>query len=167
MSLPSVRAFFAEHAPDCEIIECDASTATVAEAAAAHGVAPAQIAKTLAFHTPKGMVLVVACGDARMDNRKFKAVFGGKVRMVDRAEVEAATGHPVGGVCPFGLAESLPVYCDLSLRAFAEVLPAAGSVNSAVRIAPERLAALTHALWVDVTQDPVPDDGLNHGSAPT
>ncbi len=89
-------------------------------------------------------------GDARLDNRKAKAVLGGKVRMLDLAEVEAQTGHPVGGVCPFGLSAPLPVYCDVSLKAFDEVVPAAGSTHSAVRIAPERMAALTAATWVDV-----------------
>ncbi len=84
-------------------------------------------------------------GDARLDNRKAKAVFGGKVRMLDLAAVEAATGHPVGGVCPFGLIAPLPVYCDVSLKAFDEVVPAAGSTHSAVRIAPDRMADLTGA----------------------
>jgi len=94
----------------------------------------------------------VTSGDARLDNRKAKAVFGGKVRMLGADEVVALTGHPVGGVCPFGLATPLPVYCDVSLKAFAEVVPAAGSLNSAVRIAPERMAALTGAQWVDACQ---------------
>jgi prolyl-tRNA editing enzyme YbaK/EbsC (Cys-tRNA(Pro) deacylase) len=150
MSLASVRAFFAERAPEIAVLELETRTATVAEAAAAHGVAPAQIAKTLSLRVGEQVVLVVTRGDARLDNRKAKAVLGGKVRMLDLSAVEAVTGHPVGGVCPFGLSAPLPVYCDISLKAFDEVVPAAGSTHSAVRIAPERMAALTGATWVDV-----------------
>ncbi len=153
MSLESVRAFFATHAPDIAVIETDDSSATVALAAAAHGVEPARIAKTLSLRVGERVVLVVARGDARLDNRKAKAVLGGKPRMLDAAEVEVLTGHPVGGVCPFGLATPLPVYCDVSLKAFDEVVPAAGSTRSAVRIAPERMLALTGGEWVDVCQD--------------
>ncbi len=95
---------------------------------------------------------MVARGDARLDNRKIKATFGGKARMLAADEVEALTGHPVGGVCPFGLAAPLPVYCDVSLEAFDEVIPAAGATHSAVRISPDRLADLVDATWVDVCQ---------------
>jgi prolyl-tRNA editing enzyme YbaK/EbsC (Cys-tRNA(Pro) deacylase) len=154
MSLESVRAFFAENAPDIPVLELDTRTATVAEAAEAHGVAPAQIAKTLSIRVGDQVALVVTRGDARLDNRKAKAVFGGKVRMLGLAHVEAATGHPVGGVCPFGLIAPLPVYCDVSLQAFDVVVPAAGSTHSAVRIAPMRMAELTSAEWVDVCQAP-------------
>lgn len=154
MSLASVRAFFAEKAPDIAVLELEARTATVAEAAAAHGVPPAQIAKTLSLRVGDQVALVVTRGDARLDNRKAKAVFGGKVRMLDLAKVEAITGHPVGGVCPFGLIAPLPVYCDVSLKAFDAVVPAAGSTHSAVRIAPERMAELTGATWVDLCQEP-------------
>jgi prolyl-tRNA editing enzyme YbaK/EbsC (Cys-tRNA(Pro) deacylase) len=155
MSLESVRAFFAERAPDVSIIETEGSSATVALAAAAHGVEPAQIAKTLSLRIGERIVLVVARGDARLDNRKAKAALGGKPRMLDLEEVVAITGHPVGGVCPFGLATPLPVYCDISLRAFDEVVPAAGSTQSAVRINPERMAVLTGAEWIDICQEPV------------
>ncbi len=153
MSLESVRAFFAETAPDVAIIETDTATATVAQAAEAHGVEPGRIAKTLSLRVAGRVLLVVARGDARLDNRKVKAAFGGKASMLGPDEVLALTGHPVGGVCPFGLAKPLPVYCDVSLRAFDEVVPAAGSIHSAVRIAPERIVALTGAEWVDVCQD--------------
>ncbi|MGE4405115.1 YbaK/EbsC family protein [Pseudomonas sp.] len=152
MSLESVRAFFAEKAPDIAIIELDSSTATVALAAEAHGVEPGQIAKTLAFRIGERSLLVVARGDARIDNRKIKAAFGGKAKMLDADSVVALTGHPVGGVCPFGLATSLSVYCDESLKAFDQVLPAAGAIHSAVRICPQRLAELVDAQWVDVCQ---------------
>jgi prolyl-tRNA editing enzyme YbaK/EbsC (Cys-tRNA(Pro) deacylase) len=96
------------------------------------------------------MLLVVASGTARLDNRKVKDVLGGKPRMLDAEQVLAATSHPVGGVCPFGLPSPLPIYCDVSLQRFAEVVPAAGSTNAAVKIATERLAELTGAVWVDV-----------------
>ena len=152
MSLESVRAFLAEYAPELDIIELDQPTATVAEAAAAHGAHPAQIAKTISLRLGEQVVLVVAAGTARLDNRKTKEVFGHKPRMLDRAEVESLTGHPVGGVCPFGLPDPLPVYCDVSLRAFETVIPAAGAINSAVRLSPDRLAELTQAVWVDICQ---------------
>lgn len=154
MSLDSVRAFFAEHAPEITIIETQGSSATVALAAEAHGVAPAQIAKTLSLRIGETVVLVVTSGTGRLDNRKVKAALGGKPRMLGAEEVVAITGHPVGGVCPFGLPAPLPVYCDVSLRAFDEVVPAAGSPRSALRISPERMAELTGAEWVDVCQEP-------------
>lgn len=154
MSLESVRAFFARNAPDIEIIEMKASTATVAQAAEAHGVEPGRIAKTLSLRVGDRSFLVVARGDARLDNRKVKATFGGKASMLDADQVHALTGHPVGGVCPFGLATPLPVFCDISLKAFDEVVPAAGDIHAAVRIHPQRMADLVKADWVDVCQDP-------------
>ena len=150
MTVESVRAFLAAHAPEIEIVELAASTATVELAAKGHGVAPAQIAKTLSLRIKDRTMLVVTSGTARLNNRKIKYVLGGKPRMLSADEVVSITGHPVGGVCPFGLATALPVYCDLSLKAFDEVVPAAGSTNSALRIAPERLAELVKAEWVDV-----------------
>ena len=153
MSLESVRAFFAERAPDIRIIESDASTATVAQAAAAHGVEHGQIAKTLSLRVGDRVVLIVTAGDARLDNKKMKATFGAKPRLLEAAEVADITGHPVGGVCPFGLATPVPIYCDQSLRELGEVVPAAGAINAAVRIDASRLAALVDAEWVDVCQD--------------
>jgi len=153
MSLASVRAFLADRAPDIAIFELAESTATVELAARAHGVTPGQIAKTLSLRVGDRVVLLVARGDARLDNRKTKAAFGGRARLLDVAEVESLTGHPVGGVCPFGLATPLPIYCDISLRAFDEVIPAAGSINSAVRINPVRMAELVQGEWVDVCQE--------------
>jgi prolyl-tRNA editing enzyme YbaK/EbsC (Cys-tRNA(Pro) deacylase) len=152
MSLESVRAFFAAHAPDIDVIVTEASSATVALAAEAHGVLPAQIAKTICLRVGDRTMLVVTSGIARLDNRKFKDQFGGKPRMLDAAEVVEATSHPVGGVCPFGLPAPLPVYCDVSLREFDEVVPAAGATNAAVRITPQRIVDLTSAEWVDVCQ---------------
>lgn len=152
MSLESVRAFFAEHAPDVEVIVTEASSATVALAAEAHGVTPAQIAKTICLRVGEETMLVVTSGIARLDNRKFKDRMGGKPRMLDGEEVLTVTSHPPGGVCPFGLPSPLPVYCDLSLNAFDEVVPAAGATNAAVRITPQRMADLVGAVWVDVCQ---------------
>jgi prolyl-tRNA editing enzyme YbaK/EbsC (Cys-tRNA(Pro) deacylase) len=150
MTVDSVRAFLAAHAPDISVVELDASTATVEMAAKGHGVAPAQIAKTLSLRIKDRTLLIVTSGDARLNNRKIKDVLGGKPRMLGQDEVVALTGHPVGGVCPFGLATPLPIYCDVSLKAFDEVVPAAGSTNSALRISPARLATLVGAEWVDV-----------------
>jgi prolyl-tRNA editing enzyme YbaK/EbsC (Cys-tRNA(Pro) deacylase) len=150
MSLQSVREFFAARKLEIPIIELETSTATVALAAEAHGVEPGRIAKTLAFRLGNGRaILLVASGDARVDNRKFKAAFG-KGKMLAPAEVGELTGHPVGGVCPFGLAQALPIYLDQSLRKFDTVLPAAGDVHTAVRISPAQLATLTGGQWVDV-----------------
>jgi prolyl-tRNA editing enzyme YbaK/EbsC (Cys-tRNA(Pro) deacylase) len=152
MSLESVRAFFAEKAPDIAVIESPISSATVALAAAAFGVEPGRIAKTLSLRVGDRVVLIVASGTSRMDNKKVKAMLGGKPKMLDADEVAAITGHEVGGVCPFGLKSPLQVYCDVSLRAYDVVVPAAGSTHSAVRIAPSRMAELAGAEWVDVCQ---------------
>ena len=154
MSIESVRAFFAEKAPDISVIESEISSATVPLAAQAHGVEPGRIAKTLSLRVGDRVVLIVASGTARMDNKKVKAQFGAKPKMLSPDEVADITGHEVGGVCPFGLVSPLPVYCDVSLRAFDIVVPAAGSTHSAVKITPARLAELTAAEWVDVCETP-------------
>jgi prolyl-tRNA editing enzyme YbaK/EbsC (Cys-tRNA(Pro) deacylase) len=152
MSLESVRAFFAEKAPDISVIETTQSSATVPLAALAYGVEPARIAKTLSLRIGERVVLIVTSGTSRMDNRKVKTLFGGKPKMLGLDEVADITGHEVGGVCPFGLKAPLPVYCDISMKAFDIVVPAAGSTHSAVKITPERLAQLTSAEWVDVCE---------------
>ncbi len=154
MSFESVRAFFAEKAPDITVIESTQSSATVVLAAEAYGVEPARIAKTLSLRVGDRVMLIVAAGTSRMDNKKLKAAFGGKPKMLGLDEVADITGHEVGGVCPFGLKTPLPIYCDVSLQAFDEVVPAAGSTHSAVRITPTRMAELTAAEWVDVCQGP-------------
>lgn len=152
MSLESVRQFFATHAPDVEVLVTEARSATVAEAAAAHNASEAQIAKTLSFWQGDQVVLIVMGGTARLDNRKYKDRFATKAKMLNAEDVVQWTGHPIGGVCPFGLPHPLKIYCDESIKAFDEVIPAAGAINAAVRIAPLRLAELTGAEWIDVTQ---------------
>ena len=153
MSLQSVRAFLAAHAPEIEILEATTSTATVALAAAAHGVEPDRIAKTLSLRLNDEPILIVMSGESRLDNRKYKDRFGAKAKMLGAEDVLAATSHPVGGVCPFWLPRALRVYADVSLRAYDVVVPAAGDTHHAIRIAPERLAQLAAAEWVDVAQD--------------
>lgn len=154
MSLESVRAWLAAHAPDLRLIEVQESTATVEAAARALGVEPGRIAKTLAVRAGDTTFLLVARGDARLDNAKSKAGLGARPRMLGPDETLARTGHPVGGVCPFGLASPLPVYCDVSLKAFDLVYPAAGSLNSSVEVTPERLFDLVGERWVDLCRPP-------------
>jgi prolyl-tRNA editing enzyme YbaK/EbsC (Cys-tRNA(Pro) deacylase) len=151
MSLESVRAFLLAKAPDVAIIELETSSATMT-LSAAWSIQPAQIAKTLSVRAGDRNVLLVVCGNARLDNRKAKAALGAKVRMLPPEEAAAITGHPVGGVSPFGLATPLPIYCDVALRTFDEVVPAAGSTHAAIRINPLRLAELVGAEWVDVCE---------------
>lgn len=144
-----VLRWLAAHAPDVPVIAPGASTATVAEAAQALGVEPGRIAKTLAMRVNGEALLLVTRGDARLDNVKCKAALGGRPRMLDAEETLALTGHAVGGVCPFGLRTALPVWIDVSLRAYAKVFPAGGSRETSVEIAPDRLAALVARGWVD------------------
>jgi prolyl-tRNA editing enzyme YbaK/EbsC (Cys-tRNA(Pro) deacylase) len=150
MSLSSVRAWFAEHAPDIEVLVTDTSSATVTDAANTHKVEPAQIAKTICVRAGERILLIVTSGASRLDNKKFKNVFGTRPRMLGAEEVLTLTGHPVGGVCPFGLATPLPVYCDISMKQFDVVVPAAGAGNAAVKISTPRMAELTKAQWVEV-----------------
>ncbi len=152
MSLESVQQFFRDNAPDISVIVTEASSATVALAAEAHGVEPDQIAKTICLRIGEDVVLVVTAGTKRLDNRKFKDRFGVKPRMLDAEAVVEATSHPVGGVCPFGMPSPLKVYGDLSLKAFDEVVPAGGATNAAVKIAPERMIALVDGEWADLCQ---------------
>ena len=154
MSHESVRCWLAEHAPDVELIEVAESTATVDTAASALGVEPARIAKTLAVRAGEAVFVLVARGDARLDNAKCKAAFGARPRMLAPEETLALTGHPVGGVCPFGLATPVPVYLDVSLRPFDTVYPAAGSLNTSVKLTPERLFELVGCRWVDLCRLP-------------
>jgi Cys-tRNA(Pro) deacylase len=153
MSLASVRQFFAEKGADVQVMELPASTATVAEAAATLGVEPGRIAKTLSCRLASGQVILLLMrGDARLDNQKYKAAFGCKAKMLGAEEVEEVTGHPIGGVCPFGLKAPFPVYLDVSLQAFEEIFPAAGDRHAAVRLTPAHLQTLVEGQWVDVAQ---------------
>jgi prolyl-tRNA editing enzyme YbaK/EbsC (Cys-tRNA(Pro) deacylase) len=151
VSIESVRAFLAERAPDVSIVELGRSSATMT-LAAEWNIKPAQIAKTLSLRVGERNLLVVACGDSRLDNKKVKAVFGGKAKMLPPEEAAIITGHPVGGVCPFGLATPLPIYCDVLLKIFDVVVPGAGSTHAAIRINPLRMAELVGAEWVDVCE---------------
>jgi prolyl-tRNA editing enzyme YbaK/EbsC (Cys-tRNA(Pro) deacylase) len=150
MSLSSVRAWFAENAPEIEVLVTETSSATVPEAAHTHNVAPGQIGKTICVRAGDEVMLIVMSGASRLDNKKFKSVFGTRPRMLGAEEVLALTGHPVGGVCPFGLAAPLPVYCDVSLKQFDVVVPAAGAGNAAVKIPTVRMVELTRAKWIEV-----------------
>lgn len=152
MSLESVRAFLAEKAPDITIVPLERNSTTLT-LSAAWGIKPAQIAKTLALRVGTRDILLVSCGDSRLDNKKAKAVLGGKAKMLQPGETEALTGHPVGGVCPFGLPNPLPVYFDIMLKAYDEVVPAAGSTHSALRISPLRMAELVGGEWIDVCEN--------------
>lgn len=154
MSLESVRAWLAEHAPDLPLIEVEESTATVDTAAKALGVEPGRIAKTLAVRAGDHLFLLVARGDARLDNAKCKKELGARPRMLNAEETFSVTGHPVGGVCPFGLKTPLPVYVDVSLRAFDVVYPAGGSLNTSVEVPTERLFELVAERWVDLCRLP-------------
>ena len=157
MSAASVRAWLDQHAPDLEFIEAAASTATVAEAADALGVLPAQIAKSLAVRAGNHLFLLVTSGIARLDNAKAKAEFGARPRMLGAEETLSAIGHPVGGVCPFDLPPGLPVYLDVSLRQLGTVYPAGGSLSSSVRAPVDRLFELVADRWVDVCKLPSGD----------
>ncbi len=154
MSLESVRAWLRDHAPDLRLIEVEASTATVETAAKALGVEPGRIAKSLAVRAGEHLFLLVTRGDARLDNRKTKDAFGARPRMLGAEETLEITGHPVGGVCPFGLRTELPVYLDESLKAFDLVYPAGGSLNTSVEVPTERLFALVAERWVDLCRLP-------------
>lgn len=150
MTVEAVRAWLQEHAPDLPLIEVEESTATVETAAKALGVQPGRIAKTLAVRAGDHLFLLVTRGDARLDNRKCKAEFGARPRMLGPEETFTVTGHPVGGVCPFGLKTPLPVYLDVSLKAFDIVFPAGGSLNNSVEVRTDRLFALVANRWVDL-----------------
>jgi prolyl-tRNA editing enzyme YbaK/EbsC (Cys-tRNA(Pro) deacylase) len=154
MSLESVRAWLHAHAPDLPLIEVEESTATVETAAKALGVEPGRIAKTLAVRAGDHLFLLVTRGNARLDNRKCKDAFGARPRMLDAEETLELTGHPVGGVCPFGLKTPLPVYLDVSLQAFGVVYPAGGSLNTSVEVPTARLVELVAERWVDLCRLP-------------
>jgi prolyl-tRNA editing enzyme YbaK/EbsC (Cys-tRNA(Pro) deacylase) len=154
MSAESVRAWLAGHAPDLRLIEAHDTTATVETAARTLAVEPGQIAKTLAVRAGDHLFLLVTRGNSRLDNRKCKDEFGARPRMLGAEETFEVTGHPVGGVCPFGLKTLLPVYLDVSLKAFDVVYPAGGSLNTSVEVATDRLFDLVGKRWVDLCRLP-------------
>ena len=158
MSIETGRAFFRARGMENRVREFDVSSATVELAAAALGVAPERICKTLSFKAGDGCRLVLAAGDARIDNRKYKDTFGEKASMLSAGEVPELTGHPVGGVCPFGGKADVPVYMDGSLKRFDTVFPAAGSASSAIELRLDELYELSGARgWVDVCKLPAVD----------
>ena len=142
MSIERARAYLAQRGKEDRIIEFTVSSATVALAAAALGCEEAHIAKTLSFDVHGDTVLVIAAGDAKVDNPKFKAKFGTKPKMLAYEEVEPRVGHAVGGVCPFGVNEGVRIYLDESLWRFETIYPAAGNAASAVRLTPDELREL-------------------------
>lgn len=155
MSIEKGREFFRSCGIEERVMEFSVSSATVELAAEALGVAPARIAKTLSFKNNEGCVLVVAAGDARIDNHKFKDTFGVKAKMLTEEEVLALVGHAVGGVCPFGINDGVPVYIDRSVLRFETVFPAVGSSNSAIELTPDELFEFSAAIeWVDVCKIP-------------
>ena len=154
MSLESVRQWLAANAPDLRLLELEETTATVDTAAKAIGVEPGRIAKTLAVRAGDHLFLLVARGDARLDNRKCKDEFRSRPRMLGADETLKLTGHPVGGVCPFGLRQPVPIYVDVSLKAFDVVYPAGGSLNTSVEIPVPRLIDLVGDRWVDLCRLP-------------
>ena len=154
MAIEQVKEYLAAYHLADRVITFDVSSATVELAAQALHVLPQRIAKTLSFLTKEGCLIVVAAGDARIDNGKFKQAFGEKAKMLPHELVEEMTGHPVGGVCPFALKEGVRVYLDESLRRFDVIYPAAGTPQSAVRMNCEELEKASRALgWANVCKD--------------
>ncbi len=154
MAIERVKAFFAQYGAADRIREFPVSSATVELAAQALGCEPCRIAKTLSFLVDGRAILVVAAGDAKIDNPKYKARFGTKAKMLTPEEAETLVGHAVGGVCPFGVNEGVTVYLDISLRRFPTVFPACGSANSAIELSIEELERYSgSAAWVDVCKN--------------
>ena len=154
MSIEKVRAYFAPMGREGDILEFPVSSATVELAAQAVGVIPARIAKTLSFLVDDRCILIVAAGDARIDNSKFKHLFRTKAKMPTQEQVTELTGHAVGGVCPFATPEGVDTYLDVSLKRFDTVFPAAGSSNSAIELTCEELERYSNAAdWIDVCKN--------------
>lgn len=155
MSIETARAHFRLYGIEDRILEFDASSATVELASRALRVNCARISKTLAFKTEKGCMLIICSGDARIDNQKFRDHFYYKAKMLSPDEVNDIVGHPIGGVCPFGIKEGISVYLDESMLRFDTVFPAAGSSNSAIELTIDELFKYSKAKgWVDVCRVP-------------
>jgi len=154
MAIEAAREFFAQYGMADRIRELDTSSATVELAAQALGCEPCRIAKTLSFSVNGSPILIVAAGDAKIDNPKYKAQFGVKARMLTPDEVESLVGDAVGGVCPFGIRAGVTVYLDESLKRFATVFPACGSGNSAIELTiPELETYSGFTAWIDVCKN--------------
>lgn len=155
MSIEKVREFFKQFNKDNDILEFDTSSATVELAAAAAGVIPARIAKTLSFYDKDGCALVVTAGDRRIDNGKFKKTFNMKARMLSPDKVLQFTGYEVGGVCPFAIDNpDVRIYCDSSMKRFDTVFPACGNSSSAIKLTCDELFQYSNSIeWVDVCKE--------------
>lgn len=154
MAIERVREHFAKYGIEDRIQEFTVSSATVELAAQALGCAPERIAKTLSFYTADGVALIVAAGDARIDNPKYKAQFGEKARMLKFEDAEALIGHAVGGVCPFAVNDGVSIYLDESLKCFETVFPACGSSNSAIELSIDELEKYSgFKAWIDVCKN--------------
>ena len=156
MAIEKVREYLKNFGREKDILEFSVSSATVELAAQALNTEGARICKTLSFKSEDGCILVCAAGDARIDNKKFKTVFGLKAKMLTPEEVENFTGHQIGGVCPFGIEnKTVKVYCDESLKRFKTIFPACGSSNSAIELTPYELYCYSKSSgWVDVAKLP-------------
>jgi prolyl-tRNA editing enzyme YbaK/EbsC (Cys-tRNA(Pro) deacylase) len=152
MTPESMREYLAAHAPDLKLVELSEAH-TTDYISREWKVLPAQVAKTLTLRVSDQALIVVTCGDARLDNRKVKDALGGKGRMMPGPEASEITGHPVGGITPLCLARPLPVFFDIQLKRFGEVVTAGGSTHVAIRIPPDRFAELVDAKWVDVCKN--------------
>lgn len=152
MSVEAVKEFFYAKQKEVPILKFE-DISTVAKAAESLGVTPGEIAKSLLLQVNDQFIMVLMAGDKRLDNRKFKDTFKGKAKMPSVEQVLEVTGHPVGGVCPFGLKEEIPVYLDESLKEYSVVFPAAGAPDAAVKLAVDELEGLVAKDWVDVAQD--------------
>lgn len=154
MSIEKVKEFFSEYGIADRIREFDVSSATVELAALALGCEPCRIAKSISFMVDGRAILVVAAGDAKIDNSKYKARFGTKAKMLTPEETLELVGHAVGGVCPFGINEGVTVYLDESLKRFSSVFPACGSSNSAIELSVDELEKYSGCTaWVDVCKN--------------
>ncbi len=155
MAIERVREYFKQWDMEDKILEFEVSSATVELAAAAVGVEGKRIAKTLSFKIEDKAILIVVAGDAKVDNKKYKATFHTKAKMLSPEEVEAMIGHGIGGVCPFGINEGVDVYLDESLKRFETVFPACGSSNSAIEMTIPDMEKYAQNFigWVDVCKN--------------
>jgi prolyl-tRNA editing enzyme YbaK/EbsC (Cys-tRNA(Pro) deacylase) len=159
MSIEQVRRYLRRWNRDKDIIEIEVSTATVLEAASALGVIPARIAKSISLKQGDTAMVIVVAGDMKLDNRKYKDLFGIKAKMLSPGEALQFTGHAVGGVCPFGLPAGVPVYLDVSLKRFATVFPACGSGNSAIELTMDELDEYSqNKEWVDLCKNIIEEE---------